>query len=497
MNRNKTLSAAIIAALSIGGTVAQAAGTFDITVPAVNTTPKVATELFPNNTPGAMPAATDFETTYTLDLGEDTNGDPNKVQKPFYVNFVLSGGEWNSQPSSSSIELWRDGNQVTDPLTISFVGVTETEANYIVQAGFETEKTVWSGDQIKFKDFKVNNTGLKDSDQKVQLGITLEDTTGNAVDEAKTLTLIESGAGTSVNFSTGNDDQAMIDVAQSGKKFTARSGYSTTSANLGTITIAYPGTRMKNYSLTDDWDFKGADGVTAGTLTISNGPFSASNKDRVFIELDGSDCVKSGADIAATSLSGNTATWTLTAAQLKDSLFDKTANLCVTVDGQTAINETEDPPTATLSLNYQHRTGVKSNSTLRHIKKNGSICTLYLVTDTDIDTVGYDNTNIRIINRSTASGTLTASLRDQDNSAVFTDISLGTINPNQTITLNSEDLVTKAKQAGHSGKWGRGVLTIGSDLIKMEVFGLVRNLNPNGNAPLLNMSLGASGNGCN
>jgi hypothetical protein len=129
MNRNKTLSAAIIAALSIGGTVAQA-GTFEMTAPVAGTTPKVATELFPTN-PSAMPSTANFETTYTLDLGEDASGNANKVQKPFYVTFTLSGAEWNSEPSSASIELKRDGNPIASP-TISFVGVYmgSDEPNY-------------------------------------------------------------------------------------------------------------------------------------------------------------------------------------------------------------------------------------------------------------------------------------------------------------------------------------------------------------------------------
>jgi hypothetical protein len=254
---------------------------------------------------------------------------------------------------------------------------------------------------------------------------------------------------------------------------------------------------MKDYDLTTNWDFTGANGVTGGSLTINNGPFAASTKDRIFIEVDGSDCVKSGTDIAATSVSGTTASWTLTAAQLKDNLFTKTANICVTVDGKTTINETDDAPLAKLLLNYLHHTGISYSDSLRHIKKNGTICTLYNIPD--VQTVAYDKINIRIINRSTASGKLTASLRDEDNNPVFTDVALNgsqAINPNQTVTIDSAGLETLAKQKGHSGKWGRGVLTIGSDLIKMEVFGLLRNTNPSGNAPLLNMSIGASGNGC-
>ncbi len=491
MNQNKTLSAAIFAALTIGGGVAQA-GTFTITQPAVTTTPSVAMELFALNAPSAMPnIATGFETTYTLDFGKDANDDPNTVQKAFYITYELTGGKWDSEPSSVSIELVRADTTITVKPTISFVGVGENTAQYLVLADVG-DKSVYSGDQILFKGFKVNGTELGNPDKNVQLNIKLEDTAGGEIDTTSTLTLIESGVGTTVSFSTGDED-SMIDVAQSGKKFTDNA----TAANLGTITIAYPGTKMKDYDLTTDWDFTGANGVTGGSLTISNGPFAASTKDLIFIEVDGSDCVKSGADIAATTVSGTTASWTLTAAQLKDNLFGNTANICINVDGKTAINETDDAPLAKLELNYVHHTGIPYQDTLRHIKKNGTICTLYNIPD--VQTVAYDKINIRIINRSTASGKLTASLRDEANNTVFTDVALNgsqAINPNQTVTIDSAGLETLAKQKGHSGKWGRGVLTIGSDLIKMEVFGLLRNTNPSGNAPLLNMSIGASGNGC-
>jgi hypothetical protein len=492
MNQNKTLSAAIFAALTIGGGMAQA-GTFTITQPVVTTTPSVAMELFALNTPSAMPSTTGFETTYTLDFGKDANDDPNTVQKAFYISYELTRGVWDwdsDEPSSASIELVRADTTMVKP-TISFVGVSGNTAQYLVLADVG-DKSVYSGDKILFKGFKVNGTELADPDQNVQLNIKLEDTAGGEIDTTSTLTLIESGVGTTVSFSTGDED-SMIDVAQSGKKFTDNA----TAANLGTITIAYPGTKMKDYDLITDWDFTGANGVTGGSLTITNGPFAASTKDLIFLELDGNDCVKSGTDIAATSVSGTTASWTLTAAQLKDNLFGNTANICINVDGKTAINETDDAPLAKLVLNYVHHTGIPYQDTLRHIKKNGTICTLYNIPD--VQTVAYDKINIRIINRSTASGKLTASLRDDANNAVFTDVPLNNsqaINPNQTVTLDSAGLETLAKQKGHSGEWGRGVLTISSDLIKMEVFGLLRNTNPSGNAPLLNMSIGASGNGC-
>ena len=494
MSHNKILSAAIVAALSMGGGAAQAAGTFTLTQPAgLTTTPNVAYELFPTNSPDPLPngttAATRFEVTYTLGLEND-------VKKAFYIEYTLTGGKWNNDPSSNSIELQDNAGAVrTDATapTVSFVGVSETTAKFLVLA--DSTKFVNKNDKLVLINFQVKETGLATAGEKVQLGITLEDTSGGEVDAANTLTLVQSGVGTSVSFGTGDDSDVEIDVGQGGAKFTGGK-YGTYAASLGTINIQYPGTKMKDYDLTTDWDFAGANGVTSGTLNISNGPFAASTPaNSVFIEIDGDNCAFTTGDLPGAVSGGTTASWTLTQAQLVGLLGQGAKKICVTVasTNTAAINQTDEPPKATLVLKYVHNTtGISSEDKLRHIKKNGTICSVYNVTDA----TKLDNSNIRVINRSTQSGTLTASLRDQDNNEVFKNVNLGTIKPNQTKTWNSQQLAEIAKGQGHSGEWGRGILTIGSDLINMELFALTRNTNPAGSKALLNMSGGSTASGC-
>ncbi len=485
MSHNKILSAAIVAALSVGSGAAQAAGTFALTQPAVTTTPNVAYELFPTN-PSALPSGTTFQATYTLGLEK-------VVAKAFYINYTLTGGKWESDPSSSSIELQDNTGAARTAPTISFADVSDTIAQFLVLA--DGTNFVNKDDKLVLKDFQVKETGLATAGENVQLGITLEDTSGGEVDAANTLTLVQSGVGTSVSFGTGDDSDVEIDVGQGGAKFTGGK-YGTNAASLGTINIQYPGTRMKDYDLTTDWDFKGTNGVSSGTLNISNGPFAASTQaNQVFIEIDGDNCAFTAGDLPGAVSGGTTASWTLTQAQLVGLLGQGAKKICVTVASTNtgAINQTDEPPKATLVLKYVHNTtGISSEDKQRHIKKNGTICSVYNVTDA----TKLDNSNIRVINRSTRDGTLTASLRDQDNNEVFKNVNLGTIKPNQTMTWNSQELAEIAKGQGHSGEWGRGILTIGSDLINMELFALARNTNPAGSKALLNMSGGSTLSGC-
>jgi hypothetical protein len=485
MTHNKILSAAIVAALSMGGGAAQAAGTFALSQP-VTTAPNVAYELFPTN-PSALPDGTPFQVTYTLGL-------ESNITKAFYINYTLTGGKWQTDPSSTSIELQDSAGTARAAPTVSFTAVSETTAQFLVLAdgGVQVNKD----DKLVLKGFQVKETGLATAGEKVDLGITLEDTTSGAeVDAAKTLTLVQSGVGTSVSFGTGDDTQVEIDVGQGGAKFTGGK-YGTDAASLGTINIQYPNTRLKDYDLTLDWDFTDTNGVTGGTLDISNGPFKASKSaNKVFIDMDGSNCTFTTGDLAGTVSSDTTAAWDLTKDQLTGLLGQGAKKICVTVasNNTTAINQTDEPPEAMLELKYAHNTtGLSYDGKLHHIEKNGIICSLYNVTDA----TKLDNSNIRVINRSTQDGTLTGSLRDQDNNAVFTNVNLGTIKPNQTKTWNSTAIAKIATDNGHSGEWGRGVLTIGSDLIKMEVFLLVRNTDPAGSKALLNQSQGASA-GCN
>jgi hypothetical protein len=171
--------------------------------------------------------------------------------------------------------------------------------------------------------------------------------------------------------------------------------------------------------------------------------------------------------------------------------------ICVLVppDNSTVINETQDVPEALLVIEYANRTdGVQYKGRLLHIKRNGTVCTVYNVPAEG----AVDIVNIRITNRSSREGTLMGSLRDADNNYIFQNADLlngEKLAQNGTVRLTATELKTVATANGHAtGTWsGRAVLTVTSDLTNMEVFGLLRN---SAGGPLLNMSVGASGSGC-
>lgn len=500
MSHNKILGAAIAAALSVGGGTAQAAPSFGVAIG--DTTEAlcvVAMELFDNasaDSTQALPSDSTFTTEYTLGLGTE---DANKVKESFTVLYELTGGVWNSNPLATDFSL--EGADGTP--SISYQEVTETTVKYGVNAkdtniNGET-KLVLNGFNVMVK-----KTDFASADAEVKLNITLS----GGVDTSASLTLVKSGKGIYVSF-VPNTEDVNIDVGTGGTTFTGGEN-APNGASLGTMTISYPTTRLKAFDLTTDWDAKTSDDgvVTKATLKISNGPFAASRTDnRVFIDKSGDGCSlgKNGDDIAASvSSDGKTATFTdvktlFPANTTDDTTVDTTTNkVCVLVPGkEAAINETADAPKALLTAKYTNRTtgsGVSYlEGNLLHIKKNGVICTVYLVTD---GVTTSDNSNIRITNTSGNAGTLTGTLIDQDGKGVFANVELGkTTKLYETIYLDSAFLVAKAKAAGHSGEFGRGNLKISSDLLKMEVFALVRN---RGSVmrPLLNMSLGASGNGC-
>jgi hypothetical protein len=492
MSHNKILGAAIVTALSMGGGTAQAAPSFDITEP-VTDTATVAMELFKCATTDetqALPSDSTFMTKYALGLGTE---DANKVTQPFTVIYTLTDGVWDNPPLATQFSLEGAGSSPS----ISYQEVTDTLVKYGVNAS--DTNPVNGETKLVLEGFKalVKKTHFANSGNDVKLNI---DITGG-ISASDTLTLAKSGQGIFVSFAP-NSEEVKIDVGTAGKTFVGGS-YAPNAANLGTMTIKYADPKLKEFDLTTNWDAKSSgDGVvTGGNLVIKPGPFDASTTNNgVFIDTNDSGCAayEDGTDKKATvDANENKATFSSGITDLYPATLTTTPTahkICVKVPGNAEINETAEAPKATLTANYTNRTGVSyPEGKLLHITKNGIICTIYLVTD---GVTTSDNSNIRITNRSSRNGTLTATLTDQNGDPVFTNVELkSAIKPYETVYVNSADLVAKAQAAGHSGEFVRGNLTIGSDLPQMEVFGLLRN---KGSAisPLLNMSLGASGNGC-
>lgn len=186
-------------------------------------------------------------------------------------------------------------------------------------------------------------------------------------------------------------------------------------------------------------------------------------------------------------------------------------NVCVVVDDDNAtdIDEPKDKATAVLTLEYGGSKKEQSYpGSLAKIERNGTACTIYNVPHRQASDVGY----YRFINKTTAGATVWATIKDREAVVHLLDQELGTVEANATLVVNSDQLhdYAIAQGAAAENPWkGRAILMINSDSTNMEVYGLLKGKNtqdvllpkgattpPNYVGPLVNISLGASGNGC-
>jgi hypothetical protein len=87
-------------------------------------------------------------------------------------------------------------------------------------------------------------------------------------------------------------------------------------------------------------------------------------------------------------------------------------------------------------------------------------------------------------------------LWDKDGNALFTNQTLvAELAPLNTARLTADNLITALTESGATvATWaGRAILILSSDLTDMEAFNLLRN---SAGGPLLNMSVGGTGNSC-
>jgi hypothetical protein len=255
----------------------------------------------------------------------------------------------------------------------------------------------------------------------------------------------------------------------------------------------------------------------SGKLTITDGPFSASTgPNQVFLDNDGNcqfDTATVPPSVAANSVTNNKAEWTLLNGIQLTALYQPAGtgmHVCVIADGVKTIEEQAKAPSATLQMGATGQTAtVYPPGRLRHLKENGTKCTLYNVPDgTETGTtLSTDVVSVRITNTSKNPGRLFATLYDQSGKPLYTPnkrVSLGDIAPYQTLRYYTgqenmdgysvdKDLTT----LGIVGHWvgQRATLIIASDLNEedISIFGLVRNRH---GGPNMNMSTGATGNGC-
>jgi hypothetical protein len=297
-------------------------------------------------------------------------------------------------------------------------------------------------------------------------------------------------AADTLKFATGNSKNSLADVDR---------------VSLGKIAIDKGDAKGRDGSLAYSPSFAG----WSSKLQVTDGPFSASQgANQVFLDND-SNCVfdttTTPASIPAT-VSGSTATWNvLTEAQIT-AIFNSDMYVCVVADGVKAIEEQSKAPTAILEMGLVQPLA-KYQGRLRHIKETGTKCTLFNIPDAteSLGSLSTDLVMVRITNNGPDAGTLYATLYDQSGKPIYSPKrqAIGPIEPFQTVvyytgrekSLPTYDPAFDLAAIGGAQHWvgQRATLIVATELSDVSIFGLVRNRH---GGPNMNMSTGATGNGC-
>jgi hypothetical protein len=489
MYKNKVLSAAIVAALSTGVTVVQA-GEFDLlandvtTVLTDTTRPVYSYEQFAAS--GTDMLTYQYYARYKL---------ANSIPADIYVTFTLSAGTWGDRLTSTDLSILDNtGTAKTSAPAVSIVDQGQTDQSsvqFLVAAG---KASLSAADQLRLK-FKVGGVPgvLSIAGTPIKLDVLFSTATqgGGVPDEPKSVTVASSGQGTAIKLEKDQTaGEVAIDVARGSTVFVG--GIDDSTVSLGTIEISDSSTKVKKKDGVTDFEFKNQ--ASEGNLTITNGIFAASTTDDVYLDLVSPNTEynapssSADGDIKADSVTAEEATWKLSSAEL-DQIYAYTGKVPIIVkaNGTTVINEPSDPPSATFTIKFQ--TEASFSGKLRQIKRNGIVCKLYQAPNAEAS----DVMNLRITNKTALPGLVLATLHAVDGTPLFTNQTLiEALEPQKTVRLTAANLAEKLPE-GTTTWIGRGTLTLSSDLTDMAVSLSLRNKL---GGPLINHSVGASGNGC-
>jgi hypothetical protein len=445
----------------------------------------------------------------------------------FYITFTLSNGAtWKNALTSANL-IFSDtaggalGTAAAPKISIVNHGsTTDSDVSYLINS--QAKGGVTTAQILNFE-FLVSNAqkALKSAGGQITLTADLRaaqsavPTTGTVADTALTATLATSSEGADVLIAGPIDgSKAYISVLSDGTTFEGGGIKTSTQVSYGTIQISLktPPTLAKETVLAPSSIFNGASSLTAqtgipwspaftkGKLTIDNGNFNASGDPSTGkVYIDNSDGSFNTSLVNPTSFSTDktTAIWDFDNSKLVSIYATKARNIMLNVDGKTSIIENrKTAPKATLYVEYSGGAGVTRTAVLRHLKKNGTVCTLYNIPPSD----ALDVVNIRITNDSaTVTGFVKGTLRGMDGIEIFKGkflVDQGKLVPHATVHLTVDALM-----AGGSSWKQRAVLTLESNIPEpnMQVFGLLRakgNKEGFPESPLMNMSTGATGDGC-
>jgi hypothetical protein len=502
-NKRKILYSAIVATLVTQAGVAMAGGLSLLSpkvTPTGSTTATNATvaseQINALGSSDKIPSTSQFAVQYQTS---------NTVNSDFTMTYTLSGGAtWSTALDSTSLTSTTNGLAITR--TAGGTG-SDSSVEFTIRTGSNTALNSGAGFTFSFDIAdKAGVLSVAGSEIKLAAALALPFSSSTPVDTTSTtkeVVIVNSKDGLKTTFdgSAATTGNYAIDVAQGSTVFVNNTGTSSSYANLGNLTLA-SNSAQKITDLTSTWSLSDATSVT-GTLVITSAPFNASTTSStgvVFIDTDGNNVydapTTSGGtttykDLKAKTVNDTDATWEL----VKDELTRLNTScgsgcpILIQADGTTVIQDSPEPAMATLTLKYD-KGDRTTTSKLAHIRRNGTVCTLY-----NIPAPGAaDTLSVRVTNTSNQAGIVLGTLRALDGSTLFTNAELiPELAPNATARISAEDL--EAANGG-TGWTGRAVLILSSNIKSgyMEAYGLVRNTQ--GGGPLMNLSTGASGNGC-
>ncbi|RKZ51098.1 MAG: hypothetical protein DRQ99_33385, partial [Candidatus Parabeggiatoa sp. nov. 3] len=377
-------------------------------------------------------------------------------------------------------------------------GQGKSTATFLIPASKDTALNLETNDRLMLL-YKLGNTkALASPGQKINMAVALATSLTNIkVNPARELTVASSKPGIKLlDMKPLEGGEIKISVLSDSKELTGDGApfIGTNEAKIGLINLDNDDSTSQEVKAADgETKFEiGKTGALAdkSTLQITDGQFAAS------LKTPGTVLVQAGTtNLQADTVTETDATWNLHDTGLiaiEAAILDKTA-IHFKVDGSTGINVPENNPHATLTIDFDDTkmTDLTIEADLRKIKKDGTICHIYNVPNT----TAADALSVRITNDSAVAGKLTVALYNMDGTeaiAAGTELFEGEeIKPDETRRISAADLETLAGAA-----WsGRARAVISSTLPKLAILALLRQNVPGG--PLVNMSVGATGNSCN
>jgi hypothetical protein len=445
-----------------------------------------------------LPKTKQAAVVYTISTG-------SQIDKEVLVTFTLSEGVFAQTPTLGISD--NGNNIVTTDIVFLTGGQGQSFTNFRIPADV-TGKQLENGDQLMLAYQFQDAPSLKAANGKVEMTTALVDSkdTNNPkgpLNPERTVTIANSGQALTAALKSEDAGTIYLSTQKDSKEFTGSGSgahIDALNARIGFLTLK----NEANFKQSDgEQDFLVGDNtgdgklktgtkleITSGQFSASSGKVSLYHSSAIPTTIKTADVVQTGNSYTATFELGDTEL-----ENIRTNANGKNVEIRMGVDGSTVINTVENPPQATLTLDFEqdYVTDVTTGPTsVRQIGQDGMTCTVY-----NIPFKGNsDIPNIRVTNESSTAGKLTAKMYDQNGNSIGDPAGLplnsgNPVGPGETIYVNSTTLVD---EVGFPNWTGRAIMKVTATLPKIEVLLLIRNSAPG--APPTNISVGATGDAC-